>query len=407
MALNTRFWLRVSLFNLLIVAFFGVIMRYKIGFEFPFLNQKHLQHGHSHFAFIGWVSHTLYVLMIGVLQKDKPNLNMSTYRRLLIANLLSAYGMLIAFTLQGYGAFSIAFSTLAVLISYTFAIAIFRDLRGLSDKVYSAWFTAALWFNIISSLGTFSLAFMMASHNFNQNIHLASLYFYLHFQYNGFFSFACMGLFLAPLQLSFTERRSYRVAFWLFFLACIPAYFLSTLWAKLPLWLYVLVVVSALVQVVAWFRFLWLSRSKIGSHLLEFRLAPYVFLILALALTLKYLLQLGSTVPSLSNLAFGFRPVVIAYLHLILLAIVSVFLLAYCYYHQLLRLSKTSIVALILFVVGVYLNELILGIQGLASFSYTRVPKANESLFFVSLLIFASLCLLIFSQRALKQKSQV
>ena len=33
-----------ALFNLVIVALLGVLMRYKIGFEFPYLNQKYLLH---------------------------------------------------------------------------------------------------------------------------------------------------------------------------------------------------------------------------------------------------------------------------------------------------------------------------------------------------------------------------
>ena len=60
-------WLRISLFNLCIVAIIGVIMRYKIGFEFPYFDQKHLQHAHSHFAFYGWIAHTLYSFMVSFL----------------------------------------------------------------------------------------------------------------------------------------------------------------------------------------------------------------------------------------------------------------------------------------------------------------------------------------------------
>jgi hypothetical protein len=56
---NTKFWLQFSVINLLIVALLGVLMRYKIGFAFPHFNQKYLQESHSHFAFIGWISHTL------------------------------------------------------------------------------------------------------------------------------------------------------------------------------------------------------------------------------------------------------------------------------------------------------------------------------------------------------------
>ncbi|HRN44574.1 MAG TPA: hypothetical protein PLH20_07300, partial [Flavobacterium sp.] len=54
MKLNIQFWLKFSLLNLCLVAALGVLMRYKIGFEFPFFNQKNILHSHSHFAFSGW-----------------------------------------------------------------------------------------------------------------------------------------------------------------------------------------------------------------------------------------------------------------------------------------------------------------------------------------------------------------
>jgi hypothetical protein len=398
MALNTKFWLRISLLNLLIVALFGTIMRYKIGFAFPHLDQKHLQHGHSHFAFIGWITHTLFVLIAGVIQRDKPGVNTGVYRKLIITNLVCAYGMLIAFTAQGYGAFSIAFSTLSIFVAYTFAFFMFRDLKGMSDKPYTPWFIAGLWFNIISSVGTFTLAFMMASHNFNSNIHLASLYFYLHFQYNGFFMFACVGLFLARLHLQKPEFKQNKQIFWMFFLSCIPAYFLSVLWAKLPLWLLVLVTLSAVVQVWAWVKLVLNLKKKLRMDISLFKTGRYLFLIIIIALSVKFLLQLGSTIPSVSKLAFGFRPIIIAYLHLILLAIISVFLVSYVYYYRLVKVNRLTTVALVLFVAGVYLNEIVLGIQGIASFSYTVVPKANEALFGIAVLIFLSLLMLFLSQ---------
>lgn len=407
MALNTKFWLRISLFNLLIVALFGTIMRYKIGFEFPYFNQKHLQHGHSHFAFIGWITHTLFVLMVGAIQRDKPLIDTGIYRKLIICNLVCAYGMLISFTAQGYGFFSITLSTLSILVAYTFAFFMFRDLRNLADRPYTTWFIAGLWFNIISSVGTFTLAFMMASHNFNQNIHLASLYFYLHFQYNGFFMFACIGLLLARLHLQKLEFGQNRKIFWMFFLSCIPAYFLSVLWAKLPLWLLILVAISAVVQLWAWIKLVAAIKERLKMDASLFKSDRYLFLIIVIAVSAKYLLQLGSTIPSVSKLAFGFRPIVIAYLHLILLAIISVFLVSYVYYYRLIKVTRLTTIALLIFITGVYLNEIVLGIQGIASFSYTLVPYVNQILFFIALLILTGLVLLLTSQRKSKQEAQV
>ena len=46
-------WVRIAVINLAIVAVLGTVMRYKIGFALPFLDQKFLQESHSHFAFTG------------------------------------------------------------------------------------------------------------------------------------------------------------------------------------------------------------------------------------------------------------------------------------------------------------------------------------------------------------------
>mgnify|MGYP000945526006 CR=1 FL=1 len=125
MKFNAKFWLKFSLVNLLIVALIGLLMRYKIGFYFPFLDQKHLQHSHSHFAFSGWISHTLMVLMVaflgkkGLRKKELEN-GFGVYNKILIANLICAYGMLVFFIIQGYGAFSILFSTGSIIVSCFF-----------------------------------------------------------------------------------------------------------------------------------------------------------------------------------------------------------------------------------------------------------------------------------------------
>ena len=129
MFLNSKLWLKTSIINLLLVAILGLLMRYKIGFEFPFLDQKHLQHSHSHFAFSGWISHTLMVLMIGFLEykiKKTEIQFIKKYNLLLITNLICSYGMLISFIIQGYGAISILFSTSSIVIACVFTFFYFN-----------------------------------------------------------------------------------------------------------------------------------------------------------------------------------------------------------------------------------------------------------------------------------------
>src|SRR6187549_3932836 len=107
---KSKFWVHASLINLCIVALYGVVMRYKIGFEFPFFNQKYLQEAHSHFAFAGWITQSLFFLIIGLFRSNLDSIREKTYSWLLLINLVSAYGMLICFSIQGYGAFSLFFS---------------------------------------------------------------------------------------------------------------------------------------------------------------------------------------------------------------------------------------------------------------------------------------------------------
>lgn len=389
MKLNIKFWLKFSLLNLCIVASLGVLMRYKIGFEFPYFDQKHLQHSHSHFAFTGWITHTLMTLMVYYLQSKIINFPGNKYKKIIIANLICSYGMLIFFIIQGYGFFSIFFSTTSIIVYCVFGYQYIKDLKQIDNNLLAKkWFIAAIWFNILSSLGTFYLAYMMASKNIIQDLYLSSIYYFLHFQYNGWFFFAGMGLFFGFLNLKKSEHPFYETFFKLFALSCVPAYFLSILWLDLPVWLYAITVASALIQVFAWFKFL-LIIMKTRRNILE-NFSPilrYILLFVGFALSIKLVLQLGSTIPFISQLAFGFRPIVVAYLHLVLLAVISLFLLFYIYANHIFIMTKNIKFGLLLFSIGVLLNEIVLAVQGFASFSYTIIPYVNMMLFAAAIIL--------------------
>lgn len=399
MKFNARFWITFSIINLLIVASLGLLMRYKIGFNFPYLTQKNIQHAHSHFAFAGWITHSIYVLIIYFITNRVNQNNLKQYHKLLTINLVCSYGMLISFFSTGYSFVSIGLSTLTIINNCFFAYYFFKDFKKLENYHPSVvWFKSGIWFNLISSLGTFYLAYMMASKNFNEHWYLASVYFYLHFQYNGFFSFSCIGLTINKLPVYLPSYKYKKIIFILFFSSCIPAYFLSILWVKLPVWLYGIVVLSAFTQIAAWYILAKDIRVsfKEGNSLPAF--AKFMFLFVGLAVTVKLLLQLGSTVPEISKLAFGFRPVVIAYLHLVLLAVISVFLLAYFFTRDLIQTTKKSIIALSVFLIGVFLNEVVLAVQGVASFSYIPIKHINEILFIVAVVLVLGAVMLVLSQ---------
>ncbi len=389
-------WLSVSLFNLLIVSVLGCLLRYKIAYSLPIVNQGFLLHAHSHFAFSGWVTQALMALMVKYLV-DKTNSNQFVkYRWILWANLISAYGMLFTFPFMGYAFPSIFFSTASVFTGYIFAVKFWRDLKRIHPKqVANLFFKSALFFNVLSSFGAFSLAFLMATKNMNQDFQLASLYFFLHFQYNGWFLFACMGLLATRIEGSLLTVKQLKTAFYLFAGACIPAYFLSALWIPMPEWIYAMVIIAVLAQLWGWIiilrpvlKNLQVLKSKVNSTLYS------LFFLCGIAFTLKLLLQAASAIPSLSFLTYGFRPIVIGYLHLVLLGVISLFIIGYCFYIDKLTLSKLNIAGVKIFVGGIILNEVFLLVQGIADLDYDVVPYINEALLFAAIVLFLGLLLM-------------
>lgn len=60
------------------------------------------------------------------------------------------------FSLTGYSFISITLSTITILNSCFLTYYLFKDFKKIEEYHPSiSWFKAAMWFNIISSIGTF------------------------------------------------------------------------------------------------------------------------------------------------------------------------------------------------------------------------------------------------------------
>ena len=121
--------------------------------------------------------------------------------------------------------------------------------------------------------------------------------------------------------------------------------------------------------------------------------AQWLLLLSSIALSVKLFLQLGSTIPSLSILAFGFRPIVIGYLHLILLGVITMFLLGFFIAEKHIVLNPVTITGTRVFAAGIIVNEVI------AAITYTPVPFINELLLLAGCVLFAGIIFLNISQQ--------
>lgn len=366
---NSNKWIRIALINFFIVALAGVILRYKINFPMPFLNQKFLLHGHSHFAFVGWVTLALMAMMVNYLDKSQVMTNYKKYHWLLVANVITAYGMLFTFIIQGYAFLSITLSSLSILVSYVFIYHYWKDLRRVkAHKYISIWFNAALILWGISSLGTFGLAYLMSSHTKVQELYFSAIYFFLHFQYNGWFIFSCFGLLFSYLTENIPSnlKEISRKLFLTLSVTVVPTYLLSISGFKIQPFLFWTGAVSGIIQLSA-LVYVYQLLKTISPHL-DLSLTKMTRLLWGLAyisFLLKITLQSLSIIPYFGTFAFSLRPVVIGYLHLCFLGLISFFILGYfnaLLSHQHIKLNKSG---LLLFVSGVILQEVVLMIQAL------------------------------------------
>ena len=391
--MQRSFWLKFSVFNFLIVALLGVTMRYKILYSMPFLDQKHLQEAHSHFAFYGWITNVIYVLILNYMHKINAQIDLKKYEKLIVVNLIASFTMLGAFLYGGYFWASIAGSTVALLCSFVFFFFFLRDAKKIQD-FSKLWFLAGLFFAVISSVGVFNLGYMMMSKTATQDLYLASEYYYLHFQYNGFFIFSCIGFLLFSMKQagSGISEKQNKLIFWLLFVGCVIGYGLSVLWMKMPVSIFAVIVVATIMQTIgAVLLFVFIKKNWTNLVLKWSSMHRFVLLYAGFAFAVKIALQLGSTIPALNQFAFGFRNVVIAYLHLVLLMCIATFLVNQILATHYFTITNKLLMGFKLLLLGIFLNELILGLMGVFSIKYISIPFANEMLLGVSVLMFASI----------------
>lgn len=391
--MQRSFWLKFSVFNFLIVALLGVTMRYKILYSMPFLDQKHLQEAHSHFAFYGWITNVIYVLILNYMHKINAQIDLKKYEKLIVVNLIASFTMLGAFLYGGYFWASIAGSTVALLCSFVFFFFFVRDAKKIQD-FSKLWFLAGLFFAVISSVGVFNLGYMMMSKTATQDLYLASEYYYLHFQYNGFFIFSCIGFLLFSMKQagSGISEKQNKLIFWLLFVGCVIGYGLSVLWMKMPVSIFAVIVVATIMQTIgAVLLFVFIKKNWTNLVLKWSPMHRFVLLYAGFAFAVKIALQLGSTIPALNQFAFGFRNVVIAYLHLVLLMCIATFLINQILATHYFTITNKLLMGFKLLLLGIFLNELILGLMGVFSIKYISIPFANEMLLGVSVLMFASI----------------
>ena len=313
---------QLSFFNLLLVALLGVLLR-----SFPFLQSfplsyKNVLHGHSHFAFGGWIMPVLFALVLRFFPECTQKVSYQHWRNIAVLLLFSAYGMLLSFPIQGYKAVSIFFSTLSVAAGFYLTIVVWQALRRVQTTVSTLFLRWGVVYLTLSAIGPFATGPLISMGYQGSPLYHNAVYFYLHFQYNGWFTFAVLALLYRLMEQNGGTINN-KVVFLLLNATCLPTYFLSILWNQPNMVFNIVGGLSALIQLLAFFYLL----KDIKTYAKSFKIGG-LFTLVLIAYFLKLVLQLISTFPSIALLAYHNRNFVIAYLHLVLLGFISLFAIA-------------------------------------------------------------------------------
>ena len=363
-------WVDIVIFNFCVVAFLGFILRSKILFSIPFLDYNRLLDAHFHFAFGGWVTLALAMLLIyDVLpagRSERP-----VYRWLLIGILAASWMLLISSPLPANSIGASIFSTIFILVTYAFAWVYIADIRKAPvSKTVKLLAISALVCMVLASVGIFTLAYLYATKSLSMFAYRDALYTYLHLEYNGFFTLAVFAILFQRLEhkmSSGAKQKAYEFSVMLC-ASTIPSLFLTYLWRD-PNEIYRVIAIcgsiTLLLSFVLLIRFIFSLREVYTSF------SPIVRNMLLLSVSsfaLKIFLQSFTLFPAVGNAVFGDRPVIIGFLHLVFLGFVTLFLMATFAESGFLNVRFVfNRFALIIFTVVVILNEVILMTQGLGA----------------------------------------
>lgn len=379
-----KVWFIVAVSNLLVVSLLGLSLRACQNFTIHGIKYGNLLHAHSHFAFSGWGFMALFIALTSTFL-PKEIYSKKVYSRIFSALLIISWGMLISFFAQGYGTISIIFSVLYIIISYWFAFCFYQEIKTINRTISFGFARAALFFLVISTIGPLALGPVMAGGRNNTVLETNLIYYYLHFQYNGWLLFGLLAVFFKWLEnnrMAYSPSRA-RLFFRLMFWGCLPGYLLSVLWSKPPGLIYVIAGLGAMMHLLALLPLhSIIKRDKEKILNLLNPVIRNIGIFVLLDFLLKLVLQLLSAFPPVVRWTIQSRIMVIGYLHLVFLGIVTLFLLLFFLQERISGLNKTVLYGLYIFLSGFLITEMLLFAESFLNINATYIPHFKLWMFY-------------------------
>jgi len=285
---------------------------------------------------------------------------------------LIVLGVLISFSLQGYGLYSIIFSTLFQALNYWFIYRFLKDsgpvTSSLENFIPLRFIKTGLWLGVLSTIMPFGIGFLAAKGQSGTELYNAFVYTFMHLQYNGWFLFVALGLFYKFLEKNnIVFNVIYANWFYrLFTISVIPAIALSLLGMSFSKYFILPAYFSAILQVLGLF-FFFVSLSRKTAGLLKHKSGwQRIYLLLFfLSFFLKNILQSLSVFPAFQPYAFNNKLIILAYLHLTLIGAISFLLFALMIEMKWLMVNSLTRIGSSLLFLGFATTEITLTLGGL------------------------------------------
>src|SRR5690625_3739457 len=245
-----KIFIHISFFFFMITALSGLLMRVTPFVNLSFIPYGNVLHAHSHIAILGWAFLGSFLILLAVLWPSIKNMLHSIFLTITLS--ITSVLMFIAFLIQGYGLYSIILSTIHIFIEYWAIIFNYQQLKiqKRRSSIGTLFIKGSLITLFISSLGPFILAYISANQLQDSALFDMAIYFYLHFQYNGWLTLFLIGTFLLILQHKGIkiDNSLVRNGFWIYFISLFPWYFLSILWVDLGSYSNILATIGSIGQ---------------------------------------------------------------------------------------------------------------------------------------------------------------
>ena len=354
-----------------------------------FFNIRHVTHSHSHIGLLGWIYTILSSLICQYFLREtdrKPYFILFLYTQFCIL------GMLFSFPFGGYFLYSIIFSSLFIICTYWFSIfflkrskkynfirfSISKSVDTEHDKPLSLKFVHwGIYFLILSSIGIWLLPVAIVKAGKGSDWYNSALYFFLHFQYNGWFLAVLFGLLVGEIEhKSLLNSKRLKGALYNFVIGTIGSVTLSWVGFFNEPILYIIGNISGFLLLASIFE---LYRAYMQLEKPAFLMQMFLLLCM-----LKTIFMFLGSFPWIAEVVLPNREFVISYLHFTFLGVIGFGVLHFLEKNLHIHFPYWSLSLYTTAFVG---SEILIAYKGIAIFCELFVPDN----YYLLLVVFSSL----------------